>query len=72
MSEIQMPNYVNVGWVCPMCGKSMAPWVSMCPCKSSDLTRGPWCENSPGWPTAEFLQEMSKTGGAEFLKKDES
>ena len=21
------------GWVCPLCGRANAPWVSQCPCK---------------------------------------
>ena len=21
------------GWICPMCGKSLAPWVPECDCK---------------------------------------
>ena len=22
------------GWVCPVCGRGLAPWVSVCPCMS--------------------------------------
>lgn len=22
------------GWVCPVCGRGLAPWVSSCPCRS--------------------------------------
>ena len=23
----------NYGWICPVCGKGVAPWASTCPCK---------------------------------------
>lgn len=23
------------GWICPVCGKGLAPWVSVCPCYSN-------------------------------------
>jgi hypothetical protein len=22
------------GWICPVCGRGVAPWVDMCPCQS--------------------------------------
>lgn len=22
------------GWICPVCGRGVAPWVNMCPCQS--------------------------------------
>lgn len=22
------------GWICPVCGQGVAPWMSFCPCKS--------------------------------------
>ena len=28
------------GWICPVCGKGLAPWVSMCPCHSKVNTIG--------------------------------
>lgn len=29
---------IDKGWICPVCGRGLAPWVSTCPCKNSDLT----------------------------------
>lgn len=26
------------GWICPVCGKGLAPWVSECPCNSYSNT----------------------------------
>lgn len=23
---------MNQGWICPKCGRALAPWVSECPC----------------------------------------
>lgn len=23
---------MNKGWICPICGRGLAPWVSECPC----------------------------------------
>jgi predicted amidophosphoribosyltransferase len=25
------------GWVCPVCGRGVAPWVDYCPCRGSEL-----------------------------------
>lgn len=31
-------NSCNQGWVCPLCGKSFAPWVRECPyCRRVDV-----------------------------------
>lgn len=25
------------GWICPVCGRGVAPWTSFCPCQGSEL-----------------------------------
>lgn len=25
------------GWVCPVCGRGVAPWVDVCPCQGSEM-----------------------------------
>ena len=25
------------GWICPVCGRGVAPWVNYCPCQGSEL-----------------------------------
>jgi len=72
MSEMQMPNSANVGWVCPICGMSIAPWVSVCPCKSSDIIRGPRCENVPRQSAAELSQKIKFLQSEDILLEDKS
>lgn len=25
------------GWICPVCGRGLAPWASFCPCQGSEI-----------------------------------
>ena len=25
------------GWICPVCGRGLAPWTSFCPCQGSEM-----------------------------------
>lgn len=27
-------SFVKRGWVCPLCGRGVSPWIDFCPCKS--------------------------------------
>jgi len=48
------PYYGQYGWVCPVCNRVNAPWVSSCPCRGSwyNPWNNPW-ENTwtsdPKW-----------------------
>lgn len=33
--ESHIPSYVQYGWVCPLCGRSLAPHVDSCPCSQN-------------------------------------
>ena len=28
---------MSTGWICPKCGRALAPWVSSCPCYLENL-----------------------------------
>ena len=46
-SHIQIPNNCDIpmpqgfgkqeGWICPVCGRGVAPWVDYCPCQGSEM-----------------------------------
>ena len=37
--DIPMPKSFGKqeGWVCPVCGRGVAPWVDYCPCQGSEM-----------------------------------
>ena len=46
-SHIHIPNNCDIplpqgfgkqeGWICPVCGRGLAPWTSFCPCQGSEM-----------------------------------
>ena len=47
--EVQNQNYMqvlgNYGWICPVCGKSISPYVSYCNCKFNEYST-PTCNST--------------------------
>lgn len=50
-SHTHIPNYCDMpvppsfgeqkGWICPVCGRGVAPWMNFCPCQSDwEITYG--------------------------------
>ena len=37
------------GWICPVCGKGVAPWISECPCKNDTDVTNITTTNKSGW-----------------------
>jgi hypothetical protein len=49
------------GWICPVCGRGLAPWVSFCPCQSDwkityGTSTGVSCE--PDEDTRKWINEQ--------------
>lgn len=45
------------GWICPLCGRALAPWVSMCPCTSSEISYGTDTDSGSS-KTVDELEEL--------------
>lgn len=36
--DMPMPQgFGEQGWICPVCGRGLAPWVNFCPCQGSEI-----------------------------------
>jgi hypothetical protein len=52
------------GWICPVCGRGVAPWVEYCPCQSDwKITYGTGLDNvykicTPDTDTMKFIDEQ--------------
>ena len=63
--ESKSENYGAMGWICPICGRGLSPWVPECPhCQPSKSQGGVSTDKShyyvpPDFPSAEELD--SKT-----------
>lgn len=45
------PTPILTGWVCPLCGRANAPWVTSCACVSA-VPVAPQPYPYPWWPTS--------------------
>ena len=62
-SDILYPNkepvFKQYGWVCPLCGRANAPWISQCPCMPTTTWSGPiW--SSTEWTNIPDHTTMTK------------
>ena len=48
--------FKQYGWVCPLCGRANAPWISQCPCQPTVTT---W--TGPIWSSPEWTNTPSYT-----------
>ena len=72
LSNIEDPNeaqtYAVQGWICPKCGRCLAPWMSECPCNYISLN-GPTCNTRRflydfmTYPRVNYIHEESVTTG---------
>jgi len=51
----------QVGWICPKCGKSLAPWVMECNCECPFIIR--WVKDEP--TTSDPRQPQETTSNQE-------
>lgn len=49
---------MNYGWICPLCGKALAPWVRECGCY-----RAEWYY--PSWP---YYYDSGGTSTPDWIK----
>lgn len=36
--DMPMPQgFGEQGWICPVCGRGLAPWMNFCPCQGSEI-----------------------------------
>lgn len=47
------------GWICPVCGRGVAPWVSYCPCQSDwKIAYGTSTDGT--YDTEEYLKQIGQ------------
>ena len=64
------------GWVCPVCGRGVAPWVDFCPCQGSEMNITYETSTTPYGEELKRLfelndkrvDEMIKFGNADLLE----
>lgn len=46
------------GWICPVCGRGLAPWVDYCPCQGSEMKITYGTSTGGDWDIKEYLDYM--------------
>jgi hypothetical protein len=46
--------FKQYGWVCPLCGRANAPWISQCPCMPTTTWSGPIWSSSEWTNTPDY------------------
>lgn len=63
---------MSEGWICPRCGRALAPWMSECPCyltktvTSSNYIFGNNFHVSDGGPCQKICQHKTDLGYCKF------
>lgn len=64
------------GWICPVCGRGVAPWTSFCPCQSDwkitygTSTDGTYDIHSYLEQTKQMIKEIDSELGLNEMRKD--
>ena len=49
------------GWICPVCGRGVAPWVNYCPCQANwKITYGTSTSDLPQIDINEYIEEYNR------------
>ena len=62
---INKPDTFEYGWICPVCGRGVSPWVSVCPCRQ--LYVNPYNPAFPynPWPNVPYTYSQNTKGTSE-------
>ena len=53
---------MNYGWICPVCGKGLAPWLSICPCQTLEVKTETTFQFDDTWISCPNCNQCHKLG----------